>query len=151
MKTQFLPFATAVDRTCGAPKDRGTVTAMAIAVAMACAAPLPTSPVESAQEFYNSTIREDLEFHMAAFNENLVFDAAAAAVWARQVWMTRYRAAHPATSANVLSECTFFETLFGVPLTLAPQDVASFNANKNPILHLAKIAGEILAGLKQHG
>lgn len=151
MKTQFLPFQQAVDRLCGTPQDRGRTIACAIAVALASAAQLPSSPVESTQEFFNATVCTELQQFLGEFNENLVFDCAVAITLARQVWMTRYRAVHPPEAFNVLSQCTFFETLFGVPATIAPDDVAFFNANKNPILHLAGVAGVILAGLKKHG
>lgn len=148
MKTSFLGLQRTADTVIKSPLDRSRIVAAAVAVAVAAQVGLPSSPVEDASLYYTQQALARLEATLGEFNENLVFDLSLALQYARQFWMTRYRAAHPEASSFVMSSCGFFETLSGVPLHVSPQDVQFLNANKDAVLQLAAAAAGVLATLK---
>lgn len=152
MKTQFLSFSAALDRLPVKPQDRSCVINVAIATALAAAAPLPTSAVENPQLFFSQTVEQDLLRQLDGFNESLVLDVNATIEAMRAIWLVRYNAAHPFTLPTYAAGgCSFFESLFGVQTYLSPLDCEVYNRNAAAILHLAGVASGIVQSLKSNG
>lgn len=152
MKLAFLGFSNAADACISDHAARAKIITLALATALAAAAQLPSTPVEDTGAFFGHTVLPELKEIAGQFNENLVFDLPACIGFARSIWMVRYRAAHPAQNAFVVSNtASFFETLFGVPALLAPDDAAFLNKHKLAIVHLADVAGDTITGMKSNG
>lgn len=152
MKLAFIGFDNAANACITDHAARAKIITLAIATALAMAAQLPSTAVEEPGDFFGHQVLPELKQIAGQFNESTVFDMPAAVSYARSLWLVRYRAAHPASRAFVVSNSSSFaEILFGVPALLSPDDQAFLNKHKLAIVHLADVAGDTIAGIKKNG
>ena len=68
---------------------------IALGIALARIAPLPTSAVETAQDHYNVHVRTNATRQACEFNEQVIIDVDLVESITRAHWLMRYNAAYP--------------------------------------------------------
>lgn len=131
--------------------DRSKVVASAVAVALASAQDIPTSPVQDPAAFYINTISPRMRSQISAFNEGAVFDIRYSLDLARGLWLTRYFACHGVQTKMYKPENTFLENFTGAAQAVAPDIQALLNKYQAPIGLLATSVSTIMADLLKDG
>jgi hypothetical protein len=86
---------TVIHRTIKAPGDQGRIVAMAVALAVAATAPLPSTPVDDASEYFLQQVNQQAIELISELNESVIFASKLALEFTQQFWKQRYYSAHP--------------------------------------------------------
>jgi hypothetical protein len=149
MKVSFLQFIQAANCLQVDASVRGCVLAGGIALAVARALPLPTSPAEAPGQYYNFNNLQLVKDILAAFNEQVVFDAPLALNETREFWMLRYTAAHPADVPVYDPTIGFYDNLAGVPRWVARESHCFNNQYKNQLFAVQVAASSVIRELQK--
>ncbi len=131
--------------------DRAKIVASAVAVALACAQDIPTSPVQDPAAFYINTISPRMRSQMSAFNEGAVFDIRYALELARGLWLTRYFACHGVQTKMYKPENTFLENFTGAAQAVPPDMQAMLNRYQVAVGLLSTSVASIMVDLLKEG
>ncbi len=106
---------------------------MALGVALARNAPMPTEAPEFPRRFYSEQVQISVERAAAEFNENIVIDMDLAAQVARSYWLVRCGLCHPAPFIDMPEAQTpgdFVVGLSNAGFTLDANTYTFMNANR---------------------
>lgn len=145
MKLSYIEFNKQVDCIVTNAPDRSRIVAAAIALAVALAAPLPSSEVSDATNHYQMNVQLAVRQKIYAMNEGAVFDAKGAEELARQFWLLRYHTLFPKDVNFMYQQYGFFDTMMGVSVIVPPEGCEFVNQYKREIFSLVPQARCLVA------
>lgn len=113
---------------------------LALGVALARNAPLPTTRPESPRSYYGETVQMGIERAAAEFNENIVIDLDLTWQVARSLWLMRCGMTLPSPYIDLPETNTpgdFFAGLSNAGFTMDPTTYAFLDANRVVIYVMA--------------
>lgn len=138
MTPDYLCVKHIIDKHLPDVTTRSNVLAAAVGFALARCAPLPSSPVEDASNYFNITVSPVVRDRVGAVNEQLIIPVNDTLQWARALWQVRYASAHPARNwVPSLDACTFFESFGQADTFLSPQQRELLNGKREVIFLIA--------------
>lgn len=121
-------------------QDRGTVLALAIALAVNRQAALPTAATDEPETFYRHHVAAQTEHLIDKFNESAVFNYDACVEFAKQLWKIRYEAVYPCELLVPTMSGTFFESISGVSRFIPEASKAVADKYKREICMISNAA-----------
>lgn len=146
MKPAYLDFSKQANAVITNVNERSKIIAIAVSIAMAQTAILPSAPVASADDFFTTQVYPGARSRICEFNENVIFNCPYAFEMTRLFWKLRYTAAHP--SSNMVfpgSGFSFFEALNGVGGLVGDEFNTFCNSHSTAIFALSNLAARIFA------
>lgn len=96
MKHSHLPYIQAVAALGQDTVTRTRIAAAAVAVATAYCQPVPSTPVESPEQYYIETCTPFAKGEIGEYNEEAVIDVSSALNLTHKFWLLRYNSVHQA-------------------------------------------------------
>jgi hypothetical protein len=96
MNPQFFGLNEKIGRIIKVPADQSRIVSIAVAMAAAAHARLPSSQVENVSAFFAEQVFGTVSESISDLNESIVFGAKSALEYAQLFWKLRYYAAFPA-------------------------------------------------------
>lgn len=100
MDPKYFNFNQEIGKLVKSPADQGRIIAIAIALAAAANARLPSSPVRNLAMHYADQVFQDVTEKISEINESIVFSAKSAQEYVQVFWKMRYYAAFPIQMAD---------------------------------------------------
>lgn len=144
MKLKYVPFSQKADLVVVNSAVRSTITAAALAFALANSTHIPTTEVEDPYSHFNLQLLPGITPIISDWNESMIFDVHECVELIRSLWLVRYTAAYPTSRPIYSFNLGFFETMFGVSTYVSPETKSFLDANKEAVLSLAICASEII-------
>lgn len=139
MHKQYFSPAT-LDSLVGTAAGNRRTYSYAVAVSLAGCLQLPSSPVESPQDFFMTNLQALANKGISVLNEVRLVDIDLATEVLRQVWLGRYYAvfAHAENIINFTKSAQSPLALFGISLALSPVHECVLLEDYAPIFKLAR-------------
>lgn len=131
LDTQVIELKKLLDASFEHIEDRKKTLALAVSIAVARHLQIPTSLVESANQYFTTTLTKEVSGKIYQINEQIVFDTDLAISNCRAYWMIRYFTVYPESLSLVVSDdFDFYCKLAGVDKFISIEDYKYANENK---------------------
>lgn len=123
---------------CQPYEAKSALIALTVGMVFASRLPIPSAPVNDAENHFTTQIKPVLRAWCSEFNECYVLDCPRVIDHARSFWLVRYQAAHPGGNLFVNTGGGFFNSYLGVSRVFSPDDCALLCAHENTVFQLAQ-------------
>jgi hypothetical protein len=131
LDTQVIELKRIIDSSFEYIEDRKKILALAVSIAVARTMQIPTSIVENVNQYFNSTLINEVNSKVYKINEQIVFDTDLAISNCRAYWMVRYYTVYPDSLEVIVSEdFDFYCKLAGVDKFIPVDQYKYANDNK---------------------
>ena len=117
---------------------RSSTLAAAVGFALARCAPLPSSQVDDAGNYYNISVSPVVRDRVGAVNEQLIIPVEHTLQWARAFWQIRYATAHlPKNWVPAAESVNFFDSFTQADVFLSREQFDLLNGKRDAIFAIA--------------
>lgn len=124
--------------------DRAQIIAAAIGQAIACRMPIPSAPVTSSQEYFDSNIMSEAMNLISSFNEQAVLNVTLSLDYTRKFWLMRYDISAKCPR-RTRADNSFFSAFFGVNDYFSGQEQEFLDKNFTTIFDVYSSVCDCLA------